>query len=143
MPQPTRDQMLDFCRRWQAAMAGPQLDELAELYAPDSRVESPMTGSAVGPSGATKGIATFADAFPDRTMTFEEPIIDGSRLAIVATNDAKHVGTFLGLAPTGRRIHVQVAFVLDVEDGRIVRERRIYDFTGLLIQVGVIKAKPQ
>ena len=26
--------------------------------------------------------------------------------------------------------------------GKIVRERRIYDFTGLLMQVGVLKGKP-
>jgi hypothetical protein len=27
-------------------------------------------------------------------------------------------------------------------NGRIIRERRVYDFTGLLIQVGLLKAKP-
>ena len=31
---------------------------------------------------------------------------------------------------------------LDVTDGAIVRERRIYDFTGLLIQLGVLKSRP-
>jgi len=30
-----------------------------------------------------------------------------------------------------------------IERERIVEERRIYDFTGLLVQVGVLKAKPQ
>jgi len=29
-----------------------------------------------------------------------------------------------------------------VKDGLIVRERRIYDFTGMAVQVGAIKAKP-
>jgi hypothetical protein len=29
-----------------------------------------------------------------------------------------------------------------MQDGFIARERRIYDFTGLLVQVGAIKAKP-
>jgi hypothetical protein len=30
----------------------------------------------------------------------------------------------------------------EFEDGRIARERRIYDFTGLLLQIGALKAKP-
>jgi len=29
-----------------------------------------------------------------------------------------------------------------VTDRQIAHERRIYDFTGLLIQIGVLKAKP-
>ncbi|MGH9146149.1 MAG: hypothetical protein ACRD1Q_05525 [Vicinamibacterales bacterium] len=29
-----------------------------------------------------------------------------------------------------------------LRDGQIVHERRIYDFTGILIQVGLLKAKP-
>ena len=34
------------------------------------------------------------------------------------------------------------AFVYTLRDGAIVHERRILDFTGVLIQVGVLKAKP-
>ena len=33
-------------------------------------------------------------------------------------------------------------FVLTIENGRITREHRIYDFTGMLIEIGVLKAKP-
>ena len=31
---------------------------------------------------------------------------------------------------------------LSLKDGAIVREQRIYDFTGMLIQIGLLKAKP-
>jgi predicted ester cyclase len=54
-----------------------------------------------------------------------------------------HVGTMMGIAPTGRSFRFRIAFMLTFnEDHRIVEERRIYDFTGLLVQVGVLKAKP-
>jgi hypothetical protein len=33
-------------------------------------------------------------------------------------------------------------FFYQLEHGKIVRERRVYDFTGLLLQIGVLKAKP-
>ena len=32
--------------------------------------------------------------------------------------------------------------VFELRDGKITHERRLYDFTGLLVQVGVLKAKP-
>ena len=32
--------------------------------------------------------------------------------------------------------------VFEIRGRQIVRERRIYDFTGLLLQIGVLKAKP-
>jgi len=54
-----------------------------------------------------------------------------------------HVGEFFGFAGTGRRMEVTIACVLTFVDGLITEERRIYDFTGLLVQIGVLKAKPQ
>jgi len=54
-----------------------------------------------------------------------------------------HAGEFFGLPATGRHVELTVACVLSLADNQIVEERRIYDFTGLLVQVGVLKAKPQ
>ena len=53
-----------------------------------------------------------------------------------------HSGDFFGLAPTGRRVEVQVALLLTIDGGFVTRERRIYDFTGVLVQVGVLKTRP-
>ena len=53
-----------------------------------------------------------------------------------------HSGDFLGLPPTGRQMEFLMAALMGVENGFVVEERRIYDFTGLLVQVGVLKAKP-
>jgi hypothetical protein len=35
-----------------------------------------------------------------------------------------------------------IVWVCTLDDGRIVHERRLYDFTGMLMQIGVLKAKP-
>jgi len=35
-----------------------------------------------------------------------------------------------------------MAVFLQLQDGRIIHERRMYDFTGLLVQIGVLRAKP-
>ena len=48
----------------------------------------------------------------------------------------------MGMPATGRPFHLAVVFLYELRDHKIVRERRIYDFTGLLLQIGVLKAKP-
>ena len=48
----------------------------------------------------------------------------------------------MGLPPTDRPFSISLVSLCDLRDGLIARERRIYDFTGLLLQVGAIKAKP-
>ena len=51
-------------------------------------------------------------------------------------------GGFMGMPATGRRVTIPVVFLYEFKDGKIVRDRRVYDFTGVLVQVGTIKAKP-
>ena len=48
----------------------------------------------------------------------------------------------MGTAPSGKLAVVPVVFVCRVAEGLIQHERRIYDFTGLPVQVGVLKARP-
>ena len=49
---------------------------------------------------------------------------------------------FFGLPGTGRRIEFRACRLFRMEGELIEHERRIYDFTGLLVQVGVLRAKP-
>jgi steroid delta-isomerase-like uncharacterized protein len=82
------------------------------------------------------------NAFLDMAVTSDDLIIDGDRVAQAMTVTGTHVGDFLGLAPTGKRFRLRAVFLYELRNGKIVRERRIYDFTGMLMQIGVLKAKP-
>ena len=68
--------------------------------------------------------------------------IDGDDVVHIARAVGTNVGGFMGLAATGKQFHFNVAYVFTVENGEITRERRIYDFTGMLLEIGVLKAKP-
>lgn len=48
----------------------------------------------------------------------------------------------MGIPGSGRRVEFECVLIFDIEDGLITRERRIYDFTGMLIQLGVLRGKP-
>ena len=43
--------------------------------------------------------------------------------------------------PSGK-LPVDVAVFYLLRDGKIVREHRIYDFTGMLLKIGALKVKP-
>ena len=51
-------------------------------------------------------------------------------------------GGLMGMTPSGKPALVPIVAVYRLADGQIVHERRIYDFTGMLVQIGVLKAKP-
>jgi steroid delta-isomerase-like uncharacterized protein len=138
----TRDDVLALLDRRHDAITRRDMAAFAGLYADNARLESPLAGVVTGRDAVAAGTQLFFRAFPDATVTEESPIIDGNRVAIVAEAVGTHVGTIMGLEPSGRAFRFALTFVLELDAGAIVRERRIYDFTGLLVQIGVLKAKP-
>jgi predicted ester cyclase len=116
--------------------------ELAGFHTVDGIVESPMYGTLVGRPAIEEAWRAFFRSFPDATFEVEEVIIEPPDMAVFATVMATHVNEFFGLPGTNRRIDFRGARLLRMEGDLIARERRIYDFTGILVQVGVLRAKP-
>ncbi len=138
----TRDDVLALCARWQDAFVRRDLDVLGELYAEHAVVESPLAGTVTGRDAFAQAHSAIFGAFPDIVHTFEPPLASEDRAALIADSVGTNTGSVMGLPPTGRSFRLRLVFLLDFCDGRIVRDRRFYDFTGLLVQVGVLKAKP-
>ena len=116
--------------------------ELAADYAQNATVSSPMFPRSEGRAAIEHSFTKLFGVFPDWETTFEEPCIDGGRAMLLCKVRGTQKGDFMGLPPSGRRIEFDCVLVFDIENGLIVRERRIYDFTGLLIQLGVLRGKP-
>lgn len=138
----SREEILDVVTQWQQAMSTRNLDALAELYAEDAETESPLGGSAKGREAVITVLEAFHDAFPSATWEFGPLLIDGNRVVGEVIISGTQQGPLLGLPPSGRPFRFDAVVISDLADGKIVHERRIYDFTGLLIQLGVLKAKP-
>jgi predicted ester cyclase len=115
---------------------------LAAGHAAEGRVISPMHGDLYGRQAIEESYCTLLSIFPDWRFSSEELFVNGDRVAQVFTADATHVGEFMGLPGTNRRFRIQGVRLYDMVDGLIQTERRLYDFTGLLIQVGVLRSKP-
>jgi predicted ester cyclase len=75
-------------------------------------------------------------------MSLEDPCVNGNRAMQACKVRATQKGDFMGIPGSGKRVEFDCVLIYDIEDGMIVRERRVYDFTGMLIQLGVLRSKP-
>lgn len=138
----TRDEVVDLFKRREAAMNDHDVETIAELYAEDAVIESPLGGTHQGRAAVAAVAGAFFEAFSDATISTDDLIIDGNRVVHVFTMSGTDTGGLMGMEPSGKPALVPMVFVCRVADGLITHERRIYDFTGMLVQIGVLKAKP-
>jgi steroid delta-isomerase-like uncharacterized protein len=137
-----REEIIRLFDRRVDAMNRRDVAALTELYSADCVVESPMAAGMVrGHTGVEVYRAIF-DAFPDLTFTMDDLLIDDQSAAQSGTIVGTDRGGFMGMPPSGRSMRVPVVILCRFGSSKIVHERRIYDFTGMLLQVGVLKAKP-
>ena len=139
----TRQNLVAWVERRAAAMNRHDVDALMRLFAPECSVDSPTAGGTIHGLPAVDEIhRAWVSGFPDVTFSTDGLLIDGERLVWVATAAGTDTGGFMGLPPTGRSFSLPMVLFTTVRDDLIVSERRIYDFTGMLVQIGVLKARP-
>jgi hypothetical protein len=138
----TRDEIVQLFERRLQALNDHNVESLAELYAENAAVESPLGGTHQGRAAIAAVFGAFFSAIRDATIAQDDLIIDGDHVVQVVTMSGTDTGGFMGMAPSGRPAMLPMVTVSRVADGVIRHERRIYDFTGMLVQIGVLKAKP-
>ena len=105
-------------------------------------MESPVAGVIQGRAGVEKVYRAWFDAFLDMDAQTEQLLIDGEQVVEVLRVEGTSIGEFMRLPASGKQFQFTAVCLFDLRGQHIERERRIYDFTGLLVQVGVLKAKP-
>lgn len=136
--QATRELFLRQKDYWAARDA----DALAACHAPDGVVVSPIFRTVTGADKIRESYRQLFQIFPDWDYQAQELLVCGDRAAETFVVKATHVGEFLGLPGSRKRVEFHGVRVFELRDGLIARERRYYDFTGLLIQLGILKSKP-
>ena len=69
-------------------------------------------------------------------------VIEGDRAAVFWKFQGTQQGPFLGLTGTGQRLVLPMVSLCRFKADGIAYARYIYDFSGLLLKTGVLKAKP-
>jgi predicted ester cyclase len=138
----TREEIVRFFEDLQGDWRARNADGLASAYADEATVVSPMFGALNGREEIGGSYRKLFETFPDWSFKSEELVIDGDRVAQHFVATATHVGEFMGLPGTNRHGRIEGVRLTTMGNNCIVSELRLYDFTSLLIQIGILRSKP-
>ena len=139
----TSDEAHRFIRRYVELWEREDAGALAACYAEHAHVDSPIFHALDGRQAIEKSFRDLFKVFSDSKIGVEEIIVgnDGDHCVTVFTAQGIHRGMLFGVPGTGRRVEIKGVFLMKLDGGQIVEERRLYDFVGMLVQLGVLRAK--
>lgn len=119
------------------------LDRIAQFYAPgfvaDYRPYAPVREG----HAAIRGMVERAwAAFPDYHEELHEVIAEGSVVVARFTVSGTQSGQWGILPPTGKRVEFDEIVILELRDGKVVRQRGVADNLTALGQLGILAAPP-
>jgi len=138
----TRDEIVAVLDRCVIAQVSSDPSTVPDLYTTDATIISPMFGAFVGHAEIAEAYREAGKVYADITNTLETRVIDGHHAIDIHTVRATHVGEIFGVPPSHRQITFTLVYIFELRDGRIAQERRLYDFTSVLVQLGVLRARP-
>lgn len=138
----TRDAIIARLSEHQLHFQQRDADALARDHAPRGTFTSPAHGTVRGREGILQIYRYWYNGFPDFTMTWDTPLVDGDSAAIFWHFEGTAAGPFFGMVSAGSRVVMDgVGWYTFSEEG-IVSARHVFDFSGVLVKAGVLKIKP-
>jgi steroid delta-isomerase-like uncharacterized protein len=141
----TSEEIRAFLDRFSGAWESQNVRALGACYADDCTVVSPIFGTLHGRAAVEKSYGDLVKVFGIQKVRVDDVVIgneDPPRAVVVWNVQSTHIGEMFGMPASGKKIERTIAYILTLKDGLIVRETRIYDFTSMLMQLGVLRAKP-
>ena len=113
-----------------------QFEKVDELFADELVEHDPYQTKTKSPKeNFITAVKAFRSAFPDGVMTIEKQIAEGDFVSTRWSNTGTHLGEFMGIPPTNRKITFTGIFFDRLENGKIVETWANYDLFGLLQQI--------
>ena len=109
---------------------------LMELFS-DCIYHSPLVGELRG-EALRQFYASIIEAFPDAERVVEDQFTDDCHVVTRWKTTGTHQGTFMGIAPTGKRVTITGISIHRIAGGKIVEEWQEWDSLGLMQQLGVV-----
>lgn len=138
----TPDEIRTFVRRHLERFQQRDPAALAADHAIDGIVDSPSAGTHRGRPAIENVYRVWFAAFPDMDFTQDNLVVENDHAALFFKVKGTHHGEFLGLSGTGKEVEFHGVLLQTLKDHQIVHEQRIYDFSGLLVRLGVLKVRP-
>ena len=110
-------------------------DVVTNVLAPTWQNVPLAPGSDPGAESFRDTVAFLRHVFPDFTITHEDIVVCGDRVAVRSVSSGTHSADLLGVAPTGRKVAYRAYDFHRIENGRIAESWHLEDFYGLLNQL--------
>lgn len=132
------DQNKEIVRRLleQGVGAGDE-NVISELVAPDAALHNPFPGQPQGAEGVGARVKQLRAGF-DYTLTVDDLIAEGDRVAARSTIKGKHTGEFLGTPATQNEVKMEDMSVIRIADGKVAEWWEELDVASVLQQIGAI-----
>lgn len=128
----TEDNKALYMRYWDALR---NTDQLKEVLAPDFVAHDL-------PPGVT--LLQFRqivnEGFPDQKAELVMLLAEGDKVAGCWRLNQTHLGTFQGVAPTGKHVTIELLEIVRIQEGKITERWVQFDRGGFLQQLGVTQS---
>ena len=91
-----------------------------------------------GRDGLKQAIERVSKGLTDTSMTIDDVIAEGDRVAVRLTSSATQSGPFMGMPASGKRYEIEEIHWFLLRDGRIAEHWHQADFLGMLRQLGAM-----
>jgi predicted ester cyclase len=92
-------------------------------------------GQPNGIAGLRQNLAIMWTAFPDYQSNIELAVAEGSKVAVFEYFQGTHLGQFITMPPTGRRVAMRTAGFYEIHENRIVAQWGLADTITLFRQL--------
>lgn len=138
----TRPDIEALLARHQAAFLRRDAAALAADHLPDGTFESPAHGVVRGRDAIEQVYVYWFAAFPDLELRWDSAVIDGDRAMLFWTFTGTAQGSFFGVDGAGARVSMIGAADYRFAGDGVESVRHVFDFSGMLLKTGVLKARP-
>jgi steroid delta-isomerase-like uncharacterized protein len=114
-----------------------RVEMIDELAMTEYVEHNPLPGQRDGRNGLRDRVTMLLDGVAP-TFTVEDVIAEADRVAVRWTNTATHVGTFLGIPPTGRSCGIAGIDIYRLADGRMAEHWDVVDLLAMFQQLGLV-----
>jgi steroid delta-isomerase-like uncharacterized protein len=111
------------------------LSRIDESYVVESET---LPGPVRGRDGARKALEMLFAALPDLRFEIEQTLASGDFVVIRYRISGTHKGTLAGIAATNKRVSYQGCSVVEIRNGKAIRNRVYADNITLFQQLGVL-----
>jgi predicted ester cyclase len=114
------------------------LDAADELIHPGFVNHEAPPDNPQGPEGLKQTVSWLHGLWGPMRAEIEDEICEGDKVVARLTMHGRHVGEFLGQAPTGKEYAVEHIHIWRLQDGKVIEHWSVRDDLGQALQLGLI-----